>query len=60
MSRRKASPLVQAITAYNNLDEKDRATLAEYVRSQTPRASKGKTKTKKTDAPTDQAKGATV
>lgn len=42
MARRKPSPLVQAIAAYNTLDEKDRATLADYIRTQTPRTAKTK------------------
>lgn len=50
MARRKPSPLVQAIAAFNALDEKDRATLADYIRTQTPRASKGKAKSKKAEA----------
>lgn len=64
MSRRKPSPLVQAIAAYNALDEKDRTTLTDYIRTQTPRNSKGKGKgTKKpADVPTavEAAKGAGV
>jgi cytochrome c553 len=42
MARRKPSPLVQAIAALNALDEKDRATLADYIRTQTPRSTKSK------------------
>jgi cytochrome c553 len=44
MARRKPSPLVQAIAAFNALDEKDRATLADYIRTQTPRNSRNTTK----------------
>ena len=54
MSRRKPSPLVQAIAAYNALDEKDRATLTDYIRTQTPRNSKTKTN-KQTKKPVDVA-----
>lgn len=38
MSRRKLSPLVEAINAYNSLDDRDKATFADYVRSQTPKS----------------------
>lgn len=64
MTRRKPSPLVQAIAAFNALDEKDRATLVDYIRTQTPRISKNST-TKKSRKPADTAgdeaaKGASV
>jgi mono/diheme cytochrome c family protein len=49
MARRKPSPLVQAIAAFNALDEKDRATLADYIRTQMPRTTKAK-KNKKAEA----------
>jgi cytochrome c553 len=62
MARRKPSPLVQAIAAYNALDEKDRATLADYIRTQTPRGSKtaNKKSRKPTDAADESGKGASV
>jgi hypothetical protein len=63
MARRKPSPLVQAIAAFNALDEKDRATLADYIRTQIPRNSKSTAKKsrKVADAPSDEtAKGASV
>ena len=62
MARRKPSPLVQAIAAFNTLDEKDRATLADYIRTQTPRGSKitAKKSRKAVDASDETAKGASV
>jgi len=35
MSRKKLSPLVQAMTLFNQMDERDRNTLADFIRSQT-------------------------
>lgn len=33
--KRKLSPLVQAIALYNSLDDRDKVTLSEYIKSQT-------------------------
>ena len=64
MARRKPSPLVQAIAAFNALDEKDRSTLADYIRTQTPRAGRAapkKAPRKNVDSqPDESAKGASV
>ena len=35
MARKKLSPLVQAMTLFNQMDERDRNTLADWIRSQT-------------------------
>jgi mono/diheme cytochrome c family protein len=35
MAKKKLSPLVQAMNLFAQLDERDRQTLADYVRSQT-------------------------
>jgi len=67
MSRKKLSPLVQAMTLFSQMDERDRITLADYIKSQT--ATPRKAATKKTakakavllpDNPEDFHKGATA
>jgi len=35
MGKRKLSPLVQAMTLFNQMDERDKVTLADYIKSQT-------------------------
>lgn len=35
MAKRKLSPIIQAIALYNSLDDRDKATLGEYIKSQT-------------------------
>lgn len=37
MARKKLSPLVQAMTLYAELDERDKQTLADFIKSQTTR-----------------------
>ncbi len=67
MARKKLSPLVQAMTLFNQMDERDKVTLADYIKSQTltPRkaAAKKTGKVKPTllpDNPEDFHNGATA
>jgi hypothetical protein len=49
MAKRKLSPLVQAMNLFAEMDDRDKQTLADYVRTQTaaPRKKPEKTTTKK-------------
>lgn len=44
MARKKVSPLVQAMALFAQMDERDRQTLADYVRTQTATPRKRTTK----------------
>lgn len=50
MARKKVSPLVQAMALFAQMDERDKQTLADYVRTQTATPRKKAAKAKK-DAP---------
>jgi|SRR5688572_26398792 len=47
MAKRKLSPVVQAMTLFNQLDERDKLILADYIRAQTATPRKAATKKKK-------------
>lgn len=47
MARRKVSALVQAMALFAQMDERDRQTLADYIRTQTATPRKKSTKPKK-------------
>lgn len=50
MARKKLSPLVQAMNLFGQMDERDKQTLADWVRSQTTTPRKKSNKVKKPDA----------
>lgn len=50
MSRKKLSPLVEAMSLYSSLDERDRTTLADWIKSQTPKKQRAKSPAKKKPA----------
>jgi len=47
MAKRKINPLAQAIVLFNQLDERDRQTMADYVKSQTAKPRKKTVKSEK-------------
>lgn len=49
MARKKLSPLVQAMNLFGQMDERDKQTLADWIRSQTATPRKKSTKGKKVD-----------
>lgn len=51
MAKKKLSPLVQAMNLFAQMDERDRQTLADYVRSQTQAPRKPATKKASKKAP---------
>lgn len=51
MARKKVSPLVQAMALFAQMDERDKQTLADYVRTQTATPRKKTAKAKKEAPP---------
>jgi len=47
MAKRKTNPLAQAIVLFNQLDERDKQTMADYVKSQTAKPRKKTVKSEK-------------